>query len=79
MDGSDIVRLSTADLLQIFLVWTLLVRLRQKATALHRVRSTEEQRVWTVRTTTIKVKQEADKELYNSYSGKNESHPYKYF
>lgn len=33
-----------------------LVRLHQKATALHQALNTEEQRVWRVRTTTTKVK-----------------------
>lgn len=70
MDSSDIIQLLTAKFLQMLLVQTLLVRLRQRATALHRVRSTEEQRVWTARMTTIKVKQEAHKELYNSWSQK---------
>lgn len=68
----------TANLLQMLLVRTLLVRLLQKALALHRVHSTEEERVWTVRMTTTKVKQEANKELHISYSGKNESQLYKY-
>lgn len=70
MDSSDIIQLLTAKLLQMLLVQTLLVRRHRRATALHRVRSTEEQRVWTVRMTTIKVKQEAKKELYNSWSEK---------